>query len=367
MLTIILLRLFLLLFFVGTTIYVPWMLARLFNLRSAKTLYILFAVGTVSIPVSMGLLNQVSNEIVDIYYLLSTAWMGFFLYMLLLLLVFQLLNFFLKLPQKLSGIVIVSLAVLISAYAVWNAYTFKVVRVDIPIKGLREEVNIVLLADIHLGAHRKRAYLKKIVTTTNKLKPDLVLFPGDIADSNTALDEKTLSPLKELQVPAYFTTGNHDSYVDLVKLLEILRKNNVTVLHNQVVKTHHFQLIGLDYMNADEKVYDMHPSKDKRTIKEVLSDLEISPELPTVLMHHSPVGIQYINKRGIDLMLSGHTHAGGQIFPITLITNLFFPYKNGLFDYKGTSLYVSQGAGTYGPPMRFGTTNEITLIRLKKK
>ena len=350
----------------GATIYVPRRLARLFELRRAEALYILFAAGTVSIPASMGLIRKASNDVMEIYYFLSTAWMGFFLYILLLLLCFHVLGLFLKLPQKKYGIVVVFLAVLVSAYALWHAYGFSVVHVEVPIKGLKEEVKITILADIHLGAHRKGGYLEEIVMATNKLKPDFVLIPGDIADSNSALTEETFSPLLKLKAPAYFTTGNHDTYVDLERLLEILEKSNIKILHNQVVRIHGVQLIGLDYMNADEQVTYFHPSKDKRTIKTVLPTLNISSELPAVLMHHSPVGIQYVHKRGIDLMLSGHTHGGGQIFPITVIANLRFPYKNGLFDYKGTSLYVSQGAGTYGPPMRFGTTNEITLIHLKK-
>jgi predicted MPP superfamily phosphohydrolase len=367
MLSTFLLRLFLLLIFVGATIYAPWMLARLFNLQRVKSLYILFAIGTVSLPVSMGLLNKISSQFIDIYYLLSSAWIGFFLYLLLFLIIYQLINLFVKIPSKPAGITIIFLTLLVSLYALWNAYLFKVVHIDIPIKGLREELKIVLLADIHLGAHRKRGYLEKIVKETNRLQPDLILIPGDIVDSNTALDETLLLPLKEFQVPAYFVTGNHDTYVETSKLLKILNKNNVTILHNQVVKTNHLQLIGLDYMKADEKVFDMHPSSEQQTVKGVLPTLEVSLEYPTILMHHSPIGIQYISKRGIDLVLAGHTHAGGQIFPFTLLGSFFYPFKNGLYNYKGTFIYVSQGAGTYGPPMRLGTTNEITLIRLRKK
>ena len=92
-----------------------------------------------------------------------------------------------------------------------------------------------------------------------------------------------------------------------------------------------------------------------------------APDLPAILMHHSPVGVEYIQKRGIDLMLAGHTHGGGQVFPATIISNLFFPFKDGLFDYKGMNLYVSEGAGTFGSPMRLGTMNEVTLVRLIKE
>ncbi|MGZ7210005.1 MAG: metallophosphoesterase, partial [Methanobacterium sp.] len=68
---------------------------------------------------------------------------------------------------------------------------------------------------------------------------------------------------------------------------------------------------------------------------------------------------------GIDLQISGHTHKG-QMFPINFLGRLFFTYFNGLYNYNDTKLYVSPGTGTWGPPMRFGSKNEITLIKLKK-
>ena len=83
-------------------------------------------------------------------------------------------------------------------------------------------------------------------------------------------------------------------------------------------------------------------------------------------MHHSPVGLEYVNARGVSLMLSGHTHAG-QVFPATLITPFLFPLNKGLHFRDGTYFFVSQGAGTYMMRMRFGSANEINLIRLKAK
>ena len=76
--------------------------------------------------------------------------------------------------------------------------------------------------------------------------------------------------------------------------------------------------------------------------------------------------IWYVSEKGIDLMLSGHTHAG-QMFPSTLLAPLFFSFNKGLYKEGSTKVFVSQGAGTYGPRMRLGSSNEINLIRLKVK
>jgi len=121
----------------------------------------------------------------------------------------------------------------------------------------------------------------------------------------------------------------------------------------------------LDYMNADENSFDMH-AVNRLTIKEELPKIPLSKNLPVVLMHHSPVGLEYVSRAGVDLMLSGHTHAG-QIFPATLLTPFLFPLNKGLHRQDDTTFFVSQGAGTYGPRMRLGSANEINLIRLRMK
>ena len=144
----------------------------------------------------------------------------------------------------------------------------------------------------------------------------------------------------------------------------MIRKHGVRILHNEVVDTHGIYLVGLDYMNPDEKTFNMHPSDDKRTIKNVLPTIPLKDDQPSVLMHHSPVGVQYVATKGIDLMLSGHTHAG-QMFPNTLLAQFFFPFMNGLHKYGNTQVFVSQGAGTFGPRIRLGASNEINLVRLK--
>ena len=102
--------------------------------------------------------------------------------------------------------------------------------------------------------------------------------------------------------------------------------------------------------------------KDK-TLGSALDDLPIDKEKPTILMYHTPVEWEDARKHGIDLMLSGHTH-NGQIFPFTLLVRLSFKYINGLYRKGSKYLHVSPGTGTWGPPMRLGSRNQITLLTL---
>jgi predicted MPP superfamily phosphohydrolase len=99
---------------------------------------------------------------------------------------------------------------------------------------------------------------------------------------------------------------------------------------------------------------------------DVVGKLKINKTKPTILMYHPPLGLEDANKAGVNLQISGHTH-NGQIIPFNLVSKIFYPRVNGLYKYKGTYLYTSPGTGTWGPPMRLGSINEITLVRLVNK
>ena len=83
----------------------------------------------------------------------------------------------------------------------------------------------------------------------------------------------------------------------------------------------------------------------------------------TILLYHRPEGVEDAARSGIDLMLCGHTH-NGQIVPFDRIVKRYFPRIAGRFDIDGMVLYVSPGTGTWGPTMRLGSSNEITMFEL---
>ncbi|MBT7903597.1 hypothetical protein HN587_07070 [Candidatus Woesearchaeota archaeon] len=83
-------------------------------------------------------------------------------------------------------------------------------------------------------------------------------------------------------------------------------------------------------------------------------------------MYHQPKGMIEAEKAGINLQLAGHTH-NGQIFPFNFVVKAVFPHVRGLYKINNLNLYVSPGTGTWGPPMRLGSSNEITVINLVSK
>ena len=249
--------------------------------------------------------------------------------------------------------------------AIW-ANRFSVVETEIALPGLDRDVVVMQLSDIHVGHHRGRKYLEKIVEETNRRKPDIVLITGDLIDSEAAFVPGELEPLARFSAPVYYVGGNHEKYVDAERAFALVKKHGVNVLRNQVVETQGLQLVGLDYMNAAEDTFDLHPSDDSRTIKSVLAALHLKGNMPSVLMQHSPAGAQYAAATGIDLIVAGHTHAG-QFFPGTLVATAAFPFTHGLYHRGPLQVFVSQGAGTYMSRVRLGTSNELNILRLRPK
>jgi len=348
---------------IGANIYLARRFTGYFGFESARWLYIGFISATLfMIGGVMGFSNSLSLT-GHIVYGIAAITMGFMLFLLFSTLLVEPLHLFMKFKPVVYGFLAVGLAAIISMIGLWNATNLRISQIEIPVKGLTKEIRAMHLSDIHLGHFRGKGYLQQIVDKTNNQKPDVVFLTGDLFDGRIRLNEKSLEPLKQLNMPVFFVEGNHDIYTGVEMVKHLLRKNNVRVLENEVTGWGELQIIGLNHMLADNSAVDMHSSGNRETIQSVLELLETENNKPTVLLHHSPDGIKYASDKNVDLYLAGHTHAG-QLFPINYITELLFAYNRGLHDFNGTRIYVSEGAGTFGPPMRLGTRSEITMIRL---
>jgi predicted MPP superfamily phosphohydrolase len=130
----------------------------------------------------------------------------------------------------------------------------------------------------------------------------------------------------------------------------LIEPTGVRVLRNEVAEFRGLQIIGID-----------NPERENRKDNEQIHSVAFDQSRPNVLLYHTPVGIEDARRAGVAVQLSGHTHSG-QMYPFNLLVKLFYPYTRGLYDLDGLLLYVTPGTGTWGPPMRLGSSNEITLI-----
>lgn len=249
------------------------------------------------------------------------------------------------------------LVILVSSYSVYNAGNIKVSKISIP-SSLENETKIIQISDVHLGAIHSANYLKKIVSLSNSRNPDFIFITGDLLDGGTKVSEEIISSLPGLKAKkgVYFVTGNHETYMSTKQVLNLIKSEHIQVLDNEVKNTRDIQIIGLSYPGETSE-------KDNPNFKLLNS---INKSKFSILLYHPPVGFDKASEAGVNLQLSGHTH-DGQIFPINLISRIFYKYVNGFYKINNSYLYVSSGAGTWGPPMRFGSNSEITEIDLKTR
>ncbi|HHA2810094.1 TPA: metallophosphoesterase [Stenotrophomonas maltophilia] len=344
-------------------VYVYTRLLRLWGKTPRWPGRIVAAVVLVGIVGSIAATATSASPVAGEIYVVAGHLLTFHLFLLMTLLVTHALQKLGPLPPRPVAVTSLMIAAAFTAYGAIHASDFSVKRSMIELAGLEKPVNLMLISDVHVGHHRNGAYLKRIVDETNRANVDLVLITGDLLDSAAAFKPGMLDSLKDLQAPAYYVIGNHEIDVDADRATALIATLGVRVLHNEQVQTHGLNLLGLDYMKADEETFDMHPSTKTETIRSTLEGMHLPRAIPTVVMHHSPVGVQYVEKVGAALMLAGHTH-GGQMFPGTAFASLTFPYNKGLYRYRSTQVFVTVGAGTFLQKSRIGTGNEIDLITL---
>lgn len=347
----------------GSNIYLTRRVAWILSAENTWWLHVVFVVVPVLMMTGLFVFSNATSAIGTIMYSVSAFTTGIVLFFLMSMLATELVHLSLRFQPARFGLFAVVLTLLVTSLGTWKAFRVQLTQKDIFIRELSREVRIMHLSDIHLGHFRGEAFLRKLVVMSHEAGPDLVVITGDLFDGRKQLAQETLVSLKQFTVPVFFVEGNHDGYSGVKEIKQYLRQYGVRVLENEVVEVGALQLVGLDHMRADGDAPRMHAIQNGKTIKEVLANLEVDRTRPSVLLHHSPDGIEYASEKGIDLYLAGHTH-GGQLFPVTYLNDLLFKYNRGLASYNGTQIFVSMGAGTFGPPMRIGTKGEITLLRL---
>ncbi len=249
-----------------------------------------------------------------------------------------------------------------------NAARPRVVTVDIalekPADG-RRVLTAALASDLHVGAMTGCGRLSRIVDMVNGLQPDIILLPGDIVDESVspALEERMIEVVRRLRAPlgVYSVLGNHEFYSGLERNLEYLKRAGVRVLRDEALLIDDaFYLIG----RRDPSETEREGWRGRRTsLVDILASAGVDRNLPLLLMDHQPLRLVQAAEAGIDLQLSGHTHAG-QLFPLDLVNRAVWELNWGYLRKGQTQYYVSCGVGTWGPPVRTGSRPEVVLLRL---
>jgi predicted MPP superfamily phosphohydrolase len=238
------------------------------------------------------------------------------------------------------------------------------VRVTLPkldprLSGLR----FAVVSDIHLGPLTGIGHTERIVRMINGLEADVVAIVGDLVDGTVAQLGALARPLRNLEsrYGAYFVTGNHEYFTaeGPGEWIEELKELGVRSLRNERVEIGH-QGAVLDLAGVND--VGGAAGGDGPDFGKALGGRDTSRS--TVLLAHQPIQVDQAAEHGVDLQLSGHTH-GGQIAPFNLVVGLQQPVVSGLATVGGTQVYVTRGAGFWGPPVRVGAPPEITMLELR--
>ncbi|WP_078961080.1 MULTISPECIES: metallophosphoesterase [Streptomyces] len=235
----------------------------------------------------------------------------------------------------------------------------RVRRVTVPLAKLPRAANgfrIAVVSDIHLGPVLGRGFAQRVVDTVNATQPDLIAVVGDLVDGSVKDLGPAAAPLARLSARhgAYFVTGNHEYFSGAEQWIAEVRDLGLHPLQNARTELPYFDLAGVNDVQGESEGQGPDFAK-------ALDDRD--PARACVLLAHQPVQIHEAVRHGVDLQLSGHTH-GGQLWPGSLLAAAANPTVAGLDRYGDTQLYVSRGAGAWGPPTRVGAPSDVTVIEL---
>ena len=260
----------------------------------------------------------------------------------------------------LYGAVILVLLLVIVGHV--NAVWTRVSHYNISIEkdgGNRKHLRIVTASDIHMGTIIAQRRVGKLVRLINEQKPDIVLLAGDIVDEDLGPVIRRNLGRKQEQIKAkdgvFAVTGNHEYIGGAEAAIMYLKNHGVTILRDSVVLIDRsFYIAGRDDWGSARM-----SGKKRKEITELLEDIDKSR--PIVLLDHQPFKLDKVVPENVDIQLSGHTHHG-QLWPFSYLTKAIFELSSGYLRKGNTHFIVSNGYGTWGPPVRIGNRPEIIVI-----
>ncbi len=227
--------------------------------------------------------------------------------------------------------------------------------------GGMKKLTIAYVSDIHLGTIIKNSRLQRMIEMIRGIDPDLVLLGGDIVDEDIApvIEYNMGEQLKTIssRMGVYAVTGNHEYIGGVEKACRYLEEHGITVLRDRAIT------IGgvINLAGREDNSMRGFSGRTRKNLGAVLDGLD--PAKPLILMDHQPLNPRGAAEAGVDLQLSGHTHAG-QLWPISFITGRIFEVARGYRRMGNMHLLVSNGYGSWGPPVRVGNRPEVVELRI---
>ena len=291
-------------------------------------------------------------------------WLGTFSITLAYLLLSHLSFIFIHAPKfRYNTTLITVILIIISViYSVMNTIGEpKVKEIEIPVSNLPvDKLTIVQLSDLHIDVTTNYDTIKRIVGITNSLEPDIIVFTGDLADTDISKTYEKYGLLNfKSKYGIFAVSGNHEYYRGIVNYEKLCGKLNFKLLNNEnILVDNKFYVAGItDFQTS--KAFNYKPANTN----ESLTGIDFNK--PVIFLSHQPNSFFESQKYPITIQFSGHTHAG-QIPPFDIIELFLYKYFCGLYEDNNSYIYVTTGTRWWGPPMRLFSKSEIVKITLMK-
>jgi len=239
-----------------------------------------------------------------------------------------------------------------------------VTKIELGLAGLPSRLDgfrLVHLSDLHVGGLVGRGYLEKVLDRVEPLDADLIVITGDLSDERHGGNGDVLRMIAG--IPSSYgvlsVTGNHEFYIGGESAIATYERYGLPVLRQE----HRVVAGGLVVAGVDDPSFLGGPTLVDDAILDALENVQEG--LPVVLLSHQPLGVEQAAVAGVDLMLCGHTH-GGQVPPFHFLSKVIYGYLSGLYEVGDMRLYVSNGAGFWGPATRLFADPEIVLITIRR-
>ncbi|GAP70185.1 predicted phosphohydrolase, MPP superfamily [Bacteroidales bacterium 6E] len=403
-------HLYLMLAYTIPNIYVFFRIMYLFIGKGYRLTYtVIYLLLAAVYPATRYLSHLLPDRLEEALSVVANYLLPFYLYVFLFLLLYELfllLNAFLRLVSKekrksgrfrltaLASIILLSLAVVTGGIINMNTirashYNIVVPQKDSPLNHLR----IAFVADLHLMENSSLEFVEQYVRKVNALKPDIVLYGGDIVEGRdeNRISEAILAALRKVQsrYGSFGVPGNHESYGSRGNGTFYERAGINLLLDTLVNVDNSFYLAGrLDERSRNRKsaaeIMDNLPSTPpsklpsepsgptepsrQSGLMELAGASDISGQsglsLPVIMLDHRPTQLQEVSQTPVDVQFSGHTH-NGQLFPINLYMRTLYELSWGHKQIRDTHFFVTSGLRLWGPPVKTAGKSEIMVVDVR--
>lgn len=330
-------------------VWAKWMVVALMVLSLAMMFIGLF-----------GAFDRMPLCVASVTYDISTSWLIVFLYLLMIFLALDLGRLVHLVPKEWlhnnvwTAITITAVVAGLLIYG--NIHYNNKVRqlLEVPTaKQLSKPVKVVMLSDLHLGYHNRKAEWQRWVKMINAENPDLILVAGDIIDGyvRPLNEEDMATDFHQLKAPVVACLGNHEYITGIDKALDFYQRAGITLLRDSTLTMGDLLIVGRDDRS----------NRNRKTTEQLLAGADCNKFI--ILLDHQPYNLDESKKNGVDFQLSGHTHEG-QVWPISLVVHGMYEDAWGFLQKGDTRYYVSSGLGIWGGKYRIGTRSEYIVATI---